>query len=105
MKSHVSQQSPFEAVPDVDLLSSPGFGPSSERSRHGGRVGVAVPPEVRPMRRAVVTGVAGFIGSHLAEALLGAGWCVTGIDHSAPGCGSAALPVRLWRGRRPGQGV
>jgi UDP-glucuronate 4-epimerase len=36
------------------------------------------------MRRAVITGVAGFIGSHLAEALLGAGWCVTGIDHSAP---------------------
>jgi len=30
---------------------------------------------------AVITGVAGFIGSHLAEALLRAGWRVTGIDN------------------------
>jgi UDP-glucuronate 4-epimerase len=30
--------------------------------------------------RVVVTGVAGFIGSHLAEALLGHGWDVVGID-------------------------
>lgn len=36
------------------------------------------------MTRAVITGVAGFIGSHLAEALLGAGWSVTGVDHSSP---------------------
>jgi UDP-glucuronate 4-epimerase len=36
------------------------------------------------VRRAVVTGVAGFIGSHLAEALLGAGWCVIGVDRSSP---------------------
>ncbi|TKA11206.1 NAD-dependent epimerase/dehydratase family protein [Actinacidiphila oryziradicis] len=32
-------------------------------------------------RRAVVTGAAGFIGSHLCEALLDEGWLVTGIDH------------------------
>ena len=36
------------------------------------------------MRRAVITGVAGFIGSHLAEALLGAGWRVIGVDRSSP---------------------
>jgi len=33
-----------------------------------------------PVRRAVVTGAAGFIGSHLCERLLGDGWRVTGID-------------------------
>jgi len=32
------------------------------------------------MQTAVVTGAAGFIGSHLCEALLDAGWQVTGID-------------------------
>ncbi|MEV7908698.1 NAD-dependent epimerase/dehydratase family protein, partial [Streptomyces anulatus] len=32
-------------------------------------------------RRAVVTGAAGFIGSHMCEALLKEGWLVTGIDH------------------------
>lgn len=31
--------------------------------------------------RALITGVGGFIGSHLAEHLLRAGWCVDGIDH------------------------
>lgn len=36
------------------------------------------------MKRAVVTGVAGFIGSHLAAALLGAGWCVIGVDRASP---------------------
>jgi UDP-glucuronate 4-epimerase len=33
-----------------------------------------------PGRRAVVTGAAGFIGSHLCERLLADGWRVTGID-------------------------
>jgi nucleoside-diphosphate-sugar epimerase len=37
--------------------------------------------EVPAVRRAVVTGAAGFIGSHLCEALLDEGWLVTGIDH------------------------
>ncbi|HET6665734.1 MAG TPA: NAD-dependent epimerase/dehydratase family protein, partial [Intrasporangium sp.] len=31
-------------------------------------------------RRAVVTGAAGFIGSHLCERLVADGWRVTGID-------------------------
>lgn len=34
--------------------------------------------------RAVVTGCAGFIGSHLAEKLLGLGWSVLGIDCFSP---------------------
>jgi UDP-glucuronate 4-epimerase len=34
--------------------------------------------------RAVITGVAGFIGSHLAEALIAGGWSVTGIDAFTP---------------------
>ena len=33
------------------------------------------------MNRAVVTGVAGFIGSHLAEALLRRGWEIVGVDN------------------------
>jgi UDP-glucose 4-epimerase len=33
-----------------------------------------------PARRAVVTGAAGFIGSHLCERLLADGWRVTGVD-------------------------
>jgi nucleoside-diphosphate-sugar epimerase len=32
------------------------------------------------MRRAVVTGAAGFIGSHLCERLVAEGWSVTGVD-------------------------
>ena len=35
-------------------------------------------------RAAVVTGVAGFIGSHLAESLLARGWTVIGVDRRAP---------------------
>jgi len=31
-------------------------------------------------RRALVTGCAGFIGSHLSEALIDAGWEVLGVD-------------------------
>jgi UDP-glucuronate 4-epimerase len=34
--------------------------------------------------RAVVTGCAGFIGSHLAEKLLSTGWSVLGIDCFSP---------------------
>ena len=34
-----------------------------------------------PDRRAVVTGAAGFIGSHLCERLLADGWAVTGLDN------------------------
>jgi nucleoside-diphosphate-sugar epimerase len=34
--------------------------------------------------RAVITGVAGFIGSHLAETLTAVGWSVTGVDAFTP---------------------
>ena len=37
------------------------------------------------MRRAVITGVAGFIGSHLAESLLDRGYSVVGIDNLLTG--------------------
>ncbi len=37
-------------------------------------------PSPRTPRRAVVTGAAGFIGSHLCERLLADGWRVTGVD-------------------------
>lgn len=40
---------------------------------------------VKGMRRALITGGAGFIGSHLAEALLGRGYCVTIIDDLSTG--------------------
>ncbi len=36
------------------------------------------------MQRALVTGAAGFIGSHLAAGLLGQGWHVTGLDSRYP---------------------
>lgn len=39
----------------------------------------------KEMRRALITGGAGFIGSHLAEALLGRGYCVTIIDDLSTG--------------------
>ena len=37
------------------------------------------------MQRAVITGVAGFIGSHLADSLLERGWSVVGIDNLLTG--------------------
>jgi dTDP-glucose 4,6-dehydratase len=37
------------------------------------------------MPRAVITGAAGFIGSHLSETLLGRGWTVVGIDNLLTG--------------------
>jgi nucleoside-diphosphate-sugar epimerase len=42
--------------------------------------GILVPNAMAEVHRAVVTGVAGFIGSHLAEALIDRGVAVTGID-------------------------
>ena len=36
------------------------------------------------MKRALITGVAGFIGSHLAAELLRQGWFVTGLDTRSP---------------------
>ena len=36
------------------------------------------------MKRALITGVAGFIGSHLAAELLHQGWFVTGLDKRSP---------------------
>lgn len=42
------------------------------------------------MTHALITGVAGFIGSHLAERLLRNGWSVTGLDRRSPACDPAA---------------
>jgi NAD(P)-dependent dehydrogenase (short-subunit alcohol dehydrogenase family) len=36
------------------------------------------------LERALITGVAGFIGSHLAAELLRQGWLVTGVDTRSP---------------------
>lgn len=41
-------------------------------------------PDSLPSRRALVTGAAGFIGSHLVDRLLGEGWAVTGVDNFDP---------------------
>src|SRR5262249_61737077 len=40
---------------------------------------------VTSMPRAVITGAAGFIGSHLSETLLDRGWTVVGIDNLLTG--------------------
>src|SRR5690348_3565474 len=39
----------------------------------------------REQMRAVITGAAGFIGSHLSEALLDRGWSVVGVDNLLTG--------------------
>lgn len=36
-------------------------------------------------KRALVTGAAGFLGSHLTDSLLGAGWSVVGVDNLSTG--------------------
>ncbi|GAA2651465.1 NAD-dependent epimerase/dehydratase family protein [Streptomyces aculeolatus] len=47
-------------------------------------------PTTAPLRRAVVTGSAGFIGSHLAHALVQAGTTVIGVDRRAPATDATA---------------
>jgi dTDP-glucose 4,6-dehydratase len=42
-------------------------------------------PERRPPARAVITGGAGFLGSHLCERLLGEGWAVECVDNLSTG--------------------
>jgi len=55
-------------------------------------------------RRALITGITGFVGSHLAEHLISCGWEVGGFDirPSFP-AGCPGIPVRLWTGdlRKP----
>jgi nucleoside-diphosphate-sugar epimerase len=55
-----------------------------------------------PRRRALVTGGAGFIGSHLVEGLLAAGWDVRALDDLSTGREAHLAAVRdrieLWRG-------
>lgn len=46
-------------------------------------------------RRALITGICGLVGSHLAERLVGAGWAVAGIDHRADDVALAALRGRI----------
>lgn len=47
---------------------------------------------------AVVTGAAGFIGSHLCEALLARGYCVVGIDNFCTGDAANLAPLRKSNG-------
>ena len=51
------------------------------------------------LRRVVVTGAAGFIGSHLSHALLEAGTTVIGVDRRDPQHDPEAAAD--WRGARP----
>ena len=44
------------------------------------------------MERVLITGVGGFIGSHLAAELLRQGWSVTGLDARSP----ASDPLPVW---------
>jgi UDP-glucuronate 4-epimerase len=50
----------------------------------------ATHPITAAPRRAVVTGSAGFIGSHLAHALVQAGTTVIGVDRRAPAADATA---------------
>ena len=48
-----------------------------------------------PRPRAVVTGAAGFLGSHLSEKLVADGWDVVGLDNLLTGRMGAASPQTL----------
>ena len=52
--------------------------------RTGNRRGASVINSLQRLMRALVTGTAGFIGSHLAERLLASGTDVLGVDSFAP---------------------
>lgn len=72
----------------------------ADPSLSGGRVsGISAPAVTTPVEenvvRAVVTGVAGFIGSHLAERLVAEGWSVTGVDAFTPYYDSADKEANL----------
>jgi CDP-paratose 2-epimerase len=53
-------------------------------------------------KKAIITGVAGFIGSHIADRLLGNGWTVVGIDNLSRR--GATLNLEYLRGRH-GNGI
>ena len=57
-------------------MNRSGSGAAGQISTTGHRAGTA--------KRAVITGAAGFIGSHLAERLVADGWWVTGVDAFTP---------------------